>query len=175
MPAYHITGPSGSGKSTVGRVLQQQGFRVIETDFEDDLSDWFDTQTHERVTELPKQPYPKEWAATHRWFWDASRMSELLDSVGDEPVFFCGGANNEGDFWNSFRLHLGLCVDGPTLKKRLQPREPERWVDGSAELKRNLEWNEKFRQVCIATGTIVIDSLVSPDIVADTILRHVQN
>jgi hypothetical protein len=60
------------------------------------------------------------------------------------------------------------------LVARLQPREPERWVDGSAELKRGLEWNEKFREFCISTGAIVIDSSVSPDIVADTILSHIE-
>lgn len=173
MSAYHISGPSGSGKSTVGRVLQQRGFRVIETDFEDGLSGWYDTNTMEKVTEMPAQPYPDEWVSCHRWLWDKSRMDELLNSVGEEPVFFCGGAHNERDFYNSFKKRFGLCVDGDTLVARLQPREPERWVEGSAELKRGLEWNEKFRQFCIDTGAIVVDSSVSPDIVADTILSNI--
>ena len=73
MPAYHITGPSGSGKSTVARILQQRGFRVIETDFEDGLSDWFDNKNR-RVTNMPEQPYPAQWLATHHWLWDNKRM-----------------------------------------------------------------------------------------------------
>jgi len=175
MPSFHISGPSGSGKSTVGRVLQQRGFRVIETDFEDGLSGWYNNETGERVTEMPAQPYPKEWVNAHGWLWDKARMNELLDSVSDEPVFFCGGASNERDFKGSFEKRFGLCVDGDTLVARLQPREPERWVDGSAELQRGLEWNDKFREFCISTGAIVIDSSVSPDVVADTILSYVQN
>ncbi len=160
MSAYHISGPSGSGKSTVGRVLQQRGFRVIETDFEDGLSGWFNNATGEKVTEMPGQPYPAEWVSDHGWLWDKAKMNELLDSVGDESVFFCGGAHNEKDFFGSFVLRFGLCVDGDTLVSRLQPREPERWVDGSVELKNQLEWNEKFKDYCTKTGAIVIDSSV---------------
>jgi hypothetical protein len=174
MPAYHISGPSGSGKSTVGRILQQRGYRVIETDFEDGLSGWYNNQTGEKVTEMPAQPYPKEWVAAHAWLWDKARMAELLESVGDEPTFFCGGAFNERVFYSSFKKRFGLCVDGSTLVARLRPREPERWVEGSAELQRGLEWNEKFRDFCISTGATIIDSSVSPDVVADTILKYVQ-
>lgn len=172
MPAYHISGPSGSGKSTVGRVLIQRGYRVIETDFEDRLSGWFDDATSQKVTKMPPQPYSKEWVAAHGWLWDKDRMNELLKSVGDEPVFFCGGAHNEKNYYSSFAKRFGLIVSGKTLVSRLQPREPERWVDGSAELKLGLEWNKKFKDYCIATGAVVIDSSVSPDIVADTILKN---
>lgn len=173
MSAYLISGPSGSGKSTVGRVLQQRGYRVIETDFEDGLSSWINNDTHQRVTAMPKQPYPKEWVSAHSWLWDKTMMDKLFDTVAEEPVFFCGGAHNERDFYNSFVKRFGLCVNSETLVARLQPREPERWVDGSAELKRGLEWNEKFKDFCVATGAIVIDSSVSPDIVADTILGQI--
>jgi hypothetical protein len=173
MSVYHISGPSGSGKSTVGRVLQQRGFRVIETDFQDGLSGWFDKDTGQKVTEMPPQPYTERWIEAHSWLWDKGKMNELLSSVGDETVFFCGGAHNEKDFYGSFEKRFGLCVDGDTLVSRLQPREPERWVDGSTELNNQLEWNEIFKQFCIDTGAIVIDSSVSPDIVADTILSHI--
>ena len=102
-------------------------------------------------------------------------MNELLSSVGTEPVFFCGGAFNEKDFYGSFEKRFGLCVDKDIMTARLQQREPERWADGSAELSRQLEWNEKFKDFCIASGAIVIDSSVSPNDVADTILSLVQN
>lgn len=100
-------------------------------------------------------------------------MNELLGSVGKETVFFCGGAHNEKEFYGSFEKRFGLCVDGDILVARLQPREPERWVDGSAELKLGLEWNKKFKEFCVSTGAIVIDGSASPDAVADTILSHV--
>lgn len=175
MHTYHIAGPSGSGKSTVGKVLEQRGFRVIETDSEDGLSGWYSNDAGEKVTETPTQPYPKEWVDAHRWLWDKSKMDELLGSVGTEPVFFCGGAFNEKEFYGSFEKRFGLCVDKDTMTARLQQREPERWADGSAELSRQLTWNEKFKDFCMASGAIVIDSSLSPDQVADAILSHVQN
>lgn len=175
MPAYHIAGPSGSGKSTVGKILQQRGFKVIETDSEDGLSGWYNSDTSEKAIETPPQPYPKEWVDVHRWLWDKSKMNELLSSTGTEPVFFCGGAFNEKDFYGSFEKRFGLCVDKDTMTERLQLREPERWANGSAELTRQLEWNEKFKDFCIASGAIVIDSSVPADDVVDTILSHIQN
>lgn len=173
MSLYLISGPSGSGKSTVGRILQQRGYRVIETDFEDGLSAWFDTKTGEKVTDMPPQPYPPEWVASHRWQWDKTRMEEFIESAGVEPVFFCGGAHNEAEFYHAFQKRFGLWVNSETLIKRLQPREPERWANGSAELARMLEWNEKFRNYCTEKGATVIDSSVSPDSVADTILSRI--
>jgi hypothetical protein len=174
MSAYLVSGPSGSGKSTVGRVLQQRGFRVIETDFEDGLSGWFDNVSKSKITEMPKQPYTPEWVASHSWLWDNKRMKELLDSVGPEPVFFCGGAYNEKNFFGSFVLRFGLCADGVLITKRLQSREPQRYPDESTELKGQIEWNGKFRDYCQTTGTIVIESSESPDRVADNILSHVK-
>lgn len=172
MSLYLISGPSGSGKSTVGRVLQQRGYRVIETDFEDGLSAWFDSNTGQKVTAMPAQPYPMEWVASHRWCWDDSRMRELIRSAGTDPLFFCGGAHNEVEFYSAFSKRFGLWVNDEMLIKRLQSREPGRWANDSAELARMLEWNEKFKDYCREKGTIIIDGSVSPDVVADSILRQ---
>ena len=174
MAAYSVTGPSGTGKSTVGRVLQQRGFRVIETDFEDGLSAWFDNDTGDKVTDMPAQPYSKEWVDAHSWLWDKTRMNEFLDSVSDEPVFFCGGAFNEREFFSSFKMRFGLWVNEQSLIKRLQEREPERWQDGSVELQQQLDWNNRFKDYCQQTGAIVIDSSVRPEAVADSILSYIQ-
>ncbi len=172
MPLYLISGPNGSGKSTVGRVLQQRGYRVIEADFEDGLSGWFESKTGFKVSVMPAQPYPREWFASHMWCWDRARMRALIESAGAETVFLCGGAHNETDFYSAFTRRFGLWVNSETLVKRLQPREPKRWVDGSVELPHTLEWNEKFRDFCVKHGTIIVDSSQSPDDIADTILKQ---
>jgi len=172
MPAIHVDGPSGSGKSTVGRVLKQRGFRVIETDFEEGLSAWYDNQTREKVVAMPEQPYPKEWLASHSWLWNLDRANELFDSVGKELVFFCGGAHNWKEFEDRFDTRIGLWVsDNATLTVRLQEREPERWSDGSAELTYMLEWNQKYPDFCRAAGIFVIDTFnKSTEEVTDSIL-----
>jgi hypothetical protein len=172
MPSYHIDGPSGSGKSTVGRVLKQRGFRVIETDFEDGLSSWYDNQTDEKVITPPSQPYSKEWIDGHSWRWDIAIANELFESVGPEPVFFCGGTHNWKEFVDKYALQIGLWVsDNDVLKQRLQTREPQRYVDGSVELANQLEWNQKYPDFCRSTGMMIIDTCSkTSEEVADNIL-----
>jgi shikimate kinase len=174
MPAYHITGPSGSGKSTVGRVLEKRGFRVIETDFEPGLTGWVHNKTKEKITETPPQPFPEEWVAAHGWYWNATRLDEILAEIGDESVFFVGGGHNEKEFYHLFEKRFGLFVDSDTLVKRLQPREPERWLDGSVELKNLLDWNTRSKDFNKAHGAITIDSSQDPEVIADFILSHVR-
>ncbi|MEI7682845.1 MAG: hypothetical protein WCJ24_00910 [Candidatus Saccharibacteria bacterium] len=174
MSGYHITGPSGSGKSHVGRELETRGFRVIETDFTPGLSSWVNKATNEKVTKLPPQPFPREWVEAHAWLWDALRLQELIDEVDAEPVFFVGGAHNEKDFFYHFDKRFGLFVDTPTLVSRLRPREPERWIEGSAELQNLIDWNERSKGYNQEQGAILVDSSLSVEVVADTILDHIQ-
>jgi shikimate kinase len=174
MSVYHISGPSGSGKSYVGRELGNRGFRVIETDFEPGLASWVNKESGKKVIELPPQPYPKEWVETHGWLWDAMKFNELVDETDDKPVFFVGGAHNQKDFYELFNKRFGLYVDTPTLISRVQPREPERWADGSAELQGLIDWNERSKDYERSSGAILIDSSVPVELVADTILKHIQ-
>lgn len=172
MPAYHISGPSGSGKSHVGRELGRRGYQVIETDSEPGLSSWVNRSTGEKVTDLPPQPYSKNWVDAHSWLWDALKLRELIEKIDAEPVFFAGGAHNETEFFDLFDQRFGLYADTPTLVQRLQPREPGRWVNGSAELRRLTEWNEQFRDYALSNGAILVDSSAPVEIVADNILSH---
>ncbi len=173
MNAYHITGASGSGKSHVGRELGKRGFRVIETDFEPGLSDWAHKETRQRAEE-PRQPFPTEWVEAHGWYWDRDKMHELVEGTGDVPVFFVGGAHNETEFYPLFRKRFGLFIDDKDeLTRRLQEREPERWIDGSQELTNVLEWNDKSRAFNEQHGAISIDSSQPVETIADVILKHV--
>lgn len=172
MSAYLISDPSGSGKSTVGRILADRGYQVIETDLEPDLSSWAHSITREKVIDTPPQPFPKEWVEAHGWFWDTEKVSDLISEVGDEPVFFVGGAHNDKDFFHHFEKRFALIVDGEAIKSRLGLREPERWVDGSVELQNVLAWNKKFKDYSIANGSILIDSSAQPEKVADNILEE---
>lgn len=176
MTAYYIAGSNGTGKSTVGEVLEQRGYRVIETDFEERLSAWCDIDTQRRIepSEMPRQPYPEDWVKSHVWLWDSGRMHELLSSISEEPVFFCGGADNSQDFYNSFTKRFGLYVpDLNTLRARLQNREPQRWVDGSSELAKSISRAAASKDLFISKGFIAIDSSTAPDNVANSILAQI--
>ena len=145
MPAYLISGPSGSGKSSVGRELQKRGYKVVETDFEPGFSGWFDNKTGSQVMNLPPQPFTKKWFGSHSWLWNAVKVRKLISSSTPEPLFFCGGAYNEKDFYDLFGLRFALYTDNETLINRLRPREPNRWVDSSPELLHLLNWNSQFK------------------------------
>jgi shikimate kinase len=170
MPAYSIIGPSGSGKTTVGEELRERGYRVIDTDFEQGLSSWFNTKTGLRPTSMPEQPYPRGWLANHKWGWDVAIMNKLLDFAEENAVFFCGGASNYADFSSRFDMIFGLHVDNEKVKSRLQSREPQRWTDESVELERMLVRNQQFLKDCEDSDIVLVDSLPSPKHIADTIV-----
>ena len=146
---------------------------VVETDFEPGLSSWAHKATREKA-DAPEQPLPLEWVKEHGWYWDGTKLKEIVNRVGNKPVFFVGGAHNEKDFYDLFDKRFGLFVDTPTLISRLQLREPDRWVDGSQELLNLIAWNEKSKDYNAEHGAIPIDSSQPVEQVADVILRHIE-
>lgn len=175
MSAYLITGPNGSGKSTVGRVLTKRGYRVIEMDKEPGLSGWIDAVSRKKVTDFPPHPFSQEWMAAHAWVWFRDRFDEILATSDDKPLFFCGGAYNQTDFYDSFAERFTLYLDDATTIQRLQAREPERWQEGSAELEKTLVWNAKSKQVSINEGSVVINGTLPSETIADQILEHLHD
>ncbi len=173
MSAYLITGPNGSGKSTVGRVLASRGYKVIEMDHEPGLSGWVDAKSREKVVDFPPHPLSQEWLTAHAWVWFRDRFEEIVAAKPEHPIFFCGGAYNQHDFYHLFTQRFTLYLDDETTTQRLQLREPERWQDGSAELKSTLAWNAKSKQISIEQGSVVIDGVQDAEEIADQILSHV--
>ncbi len=174
MPAYLIFGPSGTGKSTVQKELANRGFRAIETDNEPGLSCWVDLETGTKLvhSEIIK-PFTAEWLQSHVWQWDEKLMQRLLDGVGDEPVFFCGGAKNMKKFMPQFALKFALVIDNDTMKHRLQLREPVRWQDDSPEIVRALRRNKEFVAENKQAGIVFIDSNRPIEAVTADILEHI--
>ena len=171
MPAYLIASPSGSGKSTLGRTLEKRGFKVVDTDAAEGLSNWTSLETGEKVAELPEYPYTQDWMKAHAWLWDKAVLGLLLEAA-DVTTFFVGGAYNEKDFYPLFEKRFGLIVDNETLTERLIGRQPERYSSNSPELQKQLDWNGRFKDYCNTMEFTTIDSNRTPDEIADDILQQ---
>ncbi len=139
MRNYLIEGISGSGKSTVGDELLRRGYKVVEADWEPGLSQWVEKETGHPAKHEP--PFSEEWLAKHIWVWNEEKLNQMLDEEQDGIQFLVGGADNMEKFFSKFTKRFFLYVDNELMKRRLQNREPERWPDESAELRRMTEWN----------------------------------
>ncbi|WP_119389764.1 AAA family ATPase [Taklimakanibacter lacteus] len=174
MSIYLISGVSGSGKTTIGHELRSRGSRIVETDSDRALSGWRVRATGERAIEKPVYPLSAEWLREHEWSWDKNRMRAILDEKDTGPLFICGGASNERDFFSWFTRMFVLIIKNEVLAKRLQVREPRRWITNSAELNRLFEYNDYFTSFSQKSGMIPIDSDRPPAMIADEILEMVR-
>ena len=174
MPAYHIDGPSGSGKSAAGKVLANQGYRIVDPDTERGLSAWVERSTGKRLANRPKGPRTEEWLKTHSWNWDPDMVRRILAAHEDEHVFFCGCGSNQREFYHLFTKRFGLYTDNETRLQRLRLREPKRWTDGSIEVARVIARNiSLYKETASRNGVVLIDSTGSPEEVAEAILREI--
>ena len=172
MRAYLIIGPAGSGKTTTGRELQRRGYRTVDLDTVAKLVEWIDLRNSKRILRVPKRPLSETWRHTHRRTWDPKIMHRLLAGNSDEIVYFCGGAENDRNFFDDFRKCFGLHTDNQTLTRRLEQRNDRRWGPGSKELEQLLIWNDRFTKFCNENGVAIVDSTRSPEAVADLILAQ---
>lgn len=172
MPAYLITGPNGSGKSTVGRALAVRGYTVIEMDSEPGLSAWINNDTGDIVTEFPPHPFSETWLADHSWVWVKDEFMKILQKNGNKPIFFCGGAYNQKDFYDLFAERFTLYLDDATTIQRLRLREPNRWQEGSPELAKTLAWNAKSKQISLQQGSKIIDGSRPTDSIVNEIVSN---
>ena len=173
MRRYRIAGMSGSGKSAVGIALRHRGYHVIDTDDEAGLSMWVHRETHQPVAEPSHQPFPQAWLDEHIWVWNVDTLRALIADPTHDLIIFCGGSHNEEDCDHMFDRTFYLMIDDETMKARLQQREPRRWADDSAELKRVLEWNQAYWKP--EDDVLVIDASKPVDIVTDEIVRRVRS
>ena len=113
-----MAGSSGAGKSALSRHLRDLGQHAVSTDGTDGLCRWVDAAGAPAAR--PDEP-SVSWLGAHRWVWDLSRYSALLEglapTVGDGTLYVCGSAAN--DDLVDFDAIVLLDIDEPTMVARV--------------------------------------------------------
>jgi hypothetical protein len=153
-----VAGSSGAGKSALSRHLRDLGQHTVSTDGTEGLCRWVDAA--DLVVERPPSP-SVSWLGAHRWVWDLTRYSALLDGlapmVGDGTLFVCGSAAN--DDLVEFDAIVLLDIDEPTMVARvLDPARGNdfgRIGDSLAALVADLP---AVRERYLSRGAVVVDA-----------------
>ena len=134
MRRYLIYGLNGAGKSTIGEELKKRGYTVIDADHHEGLSSWVNKHSGQKAKHEP--PFPTKWFDDHEWMWDETALNKILDDESLEIVFVDGNAQNLDKFMDRFDKRFFVYAPFETALLRLKKREPDRWLDGSADVER---------------------------------------
>lgn len=111
-----MTGMSGTGKSSALRQLGRRGYRVVDTD-SPAWSEWV--------------PAPDREGG--EWIWREDRITDLLASAGDRPLFVAGCMSNQGMFYDRFEAVVLLSAPVEVMLDRVATRTTNHWGKSQAE------------------------------------------
>ena len=116
-----VTGMSGSGKSASLRELGRRGYRVVDTD---------------ELGWREYRPYQSPIDELHRgeFHWVDDRMTALLASEDDRPLFVGGGVRNQSDYYDRFDAVVLLSAPVDLLLDRVARRTTNDY--GKSDLER---------------------------------------
>jgi hypothetical protein len=148
---YLISGLPDTGKTSVCMELQARGYKSIDADrnfgYQDDAD----------------------------WFWDETKIENIINNISDEVLFICGSASNRDKYIPKFSKVFILCVDDRTLQYRLLSRTNNDFGKDSGILARQLARNHGVKEYSIKRGRIVVDATRPVEKVVDDILAQVIN
>ena len=116
MPLFLITGHSGTGKSTLAAELSRRGFRVIDADIDQTLTEWRCLKTKKAIP-MPERPVD---VRKYGIFWNEEIMEEWLRSP--KPRFICGLSGNVETYLPRFKKIFVLEASEATTRERLLSR-----------------------------------------------------
>lgn len=120
MATILLTGMSGTGKSSALAELARRGYRVVDTD----EPGWREYVPNSDPDELHQG----------EWLWVEDRMTQLLESATDAPLFVCGCVRNQGRFYPRFDAVVLLTAPADVLLARIETRTTNDY--GKSELER---------------------------------------
>jgi gluconate kinase len=169
MANYLITGRAASGKSAVADELKRRGVTAFDTDAIAGLSNWKNIKINKVVT-VEDNRYVD--LATLHWIWDKEVMRTFLRHR--DNVFICGGADNDFDFDDLFRIHFVLDVTPAVQIERLQSRTSNDYGKDPGMFPRILEKQRVHIENAKLHSAIIIDAEQPVNAVVDTIMSYVQ-
>lgn len=171
MGAYLIHGLSGTGKTTIGHELERRGYHVINTD--EEFGYYGHIQTGAEV-DFPGHSVTEDWYKNNGWLWKRSNVEKALAQSLKEPLFLCGGALNQEDFYPAFVKIFLLTVDRETFKKRINNRGLDPHTNNSIFIQKELKHIAGAEKYAEQYGMVLINtSIATVSEATDQILCHV--
>ena len=170
MSLVYITGISGAGKSTVRDELKRRGFVAYGTD-EDSLAAFYNNTTGESVgNQVAAEVRTVAWRKEHTWKIPRQLIEKIAGEAKDKPIFLCGVAANDNEFWDLFSHVIALMIDEETLRQRLNERPDNSFGKLDNELQNTLAWQKTAADDYIQLGAVLVDATQPLNSVVDTIL-----
>lgn len=139
MTIVYITGLSGVGTTSTLEALHRLGYRTVDTDY---------------------GGYVREVASetnTAR-FLDEGKMTQLLESVGDDILFISGCCNNQGTFYKDFDVVVLLKAELPTMLERIERRTNNDYGKTPQQREEILENHRTVLPLLEKSSDVVIDT-----------------
>jgi len=155
-----ITGMSGTGKSTVIAELARRGYRTVD----------LDAAPYSELVPAAEGEITGVGGGMD-WVWNGDRVTEVLDTAGDELLFLSGCSPNQGQFADRLDHVILLTAPPDIIRDRLATRTTNDFGKDPAELERTLQIIEEIEPLLRRSADVVIDMSVPLDEVVDRLER----
>lgn len=155
-----ITGMSGTGKSTVTAELTRRGYRAMD----------LDSPAYSELVPAAEGEITGVGGGMD-WVWNEDRVTALLETTGDEPLFLSGCSPNQGQFYSQLDHVILLTAPTDVIRDRLSTRSTNDFGKDPGELERTLQLIEEIEPLLCQHADLVIDTRASLDEVIDRLER----
>ena len=174
MHKYHkttrvlITGIPGVGKTTVGKLLENHGFKFIDSDTEPGIGAWFNDSTGLRVDRIENAN--ASWYESHSWNLNVDALWDLIIELEKtyKKIVVCGITSNISESFKFYDIVFLLKADHELIRQRMIDRSETPDLESIETV---FEWADSFEQSVIKEGCAVIDASQSTEAIVKNILK----
>ncbi|MFD9903105.1 AAA family ATPase [Streptomyces sp. NPDC059063] len=144
MAVILVTGMSGTGKSTALNLLEQRGYRVVDTD----VGGWIDEQA----------PHPDGTGVEPQWRED--RIDALIaeHERSGEPLFIAGTVLNQEEFYPRFEEVVLFSAPVEVMLERIATRDNNPFGKSPEEHARIVADTAEIEPLLRSSATMEIDT-----------------